>query len=62
MDLAREPEATQVVQVVEKIIASRSPCGVSTVGHIFQVFAAYARPFVPARFFEWAGQKYYWLG
>jgi NAD(P)-dependent dehydrogenase (short-subunit alcohol dehydrogenase family) len=52
----------KVAQVVEKILTSRSPRGVYTVGPIFEVFAATARPFVPARFFEWALRKYYRLG
>jgi hypothetical protein len=51
----------KVAQVVEKILASKSPRGVYTVGPIFEVFAATARPFVPARFFEWALRKYYRL-
>jgi NAD(P)-dependent dehydrogenase (short-subunit alcohol dehydrogenase family) len=52
----------KVAQVVEKVITSRSPRGVYTVGPIFEVFTATARPFVPARFFEWALRKYYRLG
>jgi NAD(P)-dependent dehydrogenase (short-subunit alcohol dehydrogenase family) len=52
----------KIAQVVEKIINSKSPRGVYTVGPVFQVFAAYARPLVPARFFEWAVRKYYRLG
>ncbi len=52
----------KVAQVAEKVISSRSPRGVYTVGPIFEVFAAYARPFVPARVFEWAVRKYYRLG
>jgi NAD(P)-dependent dehydrogenase (short-subunit alcohol dehydrogenase family) len=52
----------KIAQMVEKIITSKSPRGVYTVGPIFEVFAATARPFVPARFFEWALRKYYRLG
>lgn len=52
----------KIARLVEKIITSKSPRGVYTVGPIFEVFAAYARPFVPARFFEWAVRKYYRLG
>jgi NAD(P)-dependent dehydrogenase (short-subunit alcohol dehydrogenase family) len=52
----------KIAQVVEKIITSKSPRGVYTVGPIFEVFAATARHFVPARFFEWALRKYYRLG
>jgi short-subunit dehydrogenase len=52
----------KVAQVVEKIITARSPRGVYTVGPLFQIVAAYARPLVPARFFEWAVRKYYRLG
>jgi NAD(P)-dependent dehydrogenase (short-subunit alcohol dehydrogenase family) len=52
----------KIARVMEKIITSRSPRGVYTVGPIFEVFAAYARPFVPARFFEWCARKYYRLG
>jgi NAD(P)-dependent dehydrogenase (short-subunit alcohol dehydrogenase family) len=52
----------KIARLVEKIINSRSPRGVYTVGPIFEVFAAYARPFVPARFFEWCLRKYYRLG
>jgi len=51
----------KVAQVVDKILASKSPRGVYTVGPIFEVFTAYARHFVPARFFEWAVRKYYRL-
>ena len=52
----------KIARLVEKIITSRSPRGVYTVGPIFEVFTAYARPFVPARFFEWCVRKYYRLG
>lgn len=52
----------KIAQVVEKIITSQSPRGIYTVGPIFEVFAAYARPLVPARFFEWCVRKYYRLG
>jgi NAD(P)-dependent dehydrogenase (short-subunit alcohol dehydrogenase family) len=52
----------RVAQLAEKIITSKSPRGVYTIGPIFEVFAAYARPFVPARVFEWAMRKYYRLG
>jgi NAD(P)-dependent dehydrogenase (short-subunit alcohol dehydrogenase family) len=52
----------KVAQAVKKIITSKSPRGIYTVGPIFEVFAATARPFVPARFFEWALRKYYRLG
>jgi NAD(P)-dependent dehydrogenase (short-subunit alcohol dehydrogenase family) len=52
----------KIAQVVEKIINSKAPRGVYTVGPIFEVFAAYARPYVPARFFEWCVRKYYRLG
>lgn len=52
----------EVAQLVEKIITARSPHGVYTVGPAFEVFAVYARPFVPARVFEWAMRKYYRLG
>jgi NAD(P)-dependent dehydrogenase (short-subunit alcohol dehydrogenase family) len=52
----------KVAQLVEKIITSRTPRGVYTIGPIFEVFAATARPFVPARFFEWCVRKYYRLG
>ncbi len=52
----------KVARAAEKVISSRSPRGVYTVGPIFEVFAAYARPFVPARVFEWAVRKYYRLG
>jgi NAD(P)-dependent dehydrogenase (short-subunit alcohol dehydrogenase family) len=52
----------KIARLVEKIITSRSPRGVYTVGPIFEVFAATARPFVPARFFEWCVRKYYRLG
>jgi len=52
----------KVAQVVEKIITARSPRGIYTVGPAFEVFAAYARPLVPNRIFEWALRKYYRLG
>jgi NAD(P)-dependent dehydrogenase (short-subunit alcohol dehydrogenase family) len=52
----------KIARLVEKIITSRSPRGVYTIGPIFEVFTAYARPFVPARFFEWCVRKYYRLG
>jgi NAD(P)-dependent dehydrogenase (short-subunit alcohol dehydrogenase family) len=52
----------KIAHTVEKVITSRSPRGVYTVGPIFEVFAAYARPWVPARFFEWCVRKYYRLG
>jgi NAD(P)-dependent dehydrogenase (short-subunit alcohol dehydrogenase family) len=52
----------KIAQTVEKIITSKSPRGVYTVGPIFEVFTATARPLVPARFFEWAVRKYYRLG
>jgi NAD(P)-dependent dehydrogenase (short-subunit alcohol dehydrogenase family) len=52
----------KVARLAEKIITTPAPRGVYTVGPIFEVFAAYARPFVPARFFEWAVRQYYRLG
>ena len=52
----------KIARLVEKVITSKSPRGVYTVGPIFEAFAATARPFVPARFFEWALRKYYRLG
>jgi NAD(P)-dependent dehydrogenase (short-subunit alcohol dehydrogenase family) len=52
----------KVAQLVEKILTSSSPRGVYTIGPLFEVFAAYARPLVPARVFEWAMRKYYRLG
>jgi NAD(P)-dependent dehydrogenase (short-subunit alcohol dehydrogenase family) len=52
----------KVAQLVEKIITSKSPRGVYTIGPAFEVFAVQARPFVPARVFEWATRKYYRLG
>ena len=52
----------KVAQLAEKIIMSESPRGVYTIGPAFEVLAMHARPFVPARFFEWALRTYYRLG